>query len=89
MICDGIVLREILGDTVLVPVKTVPGGFNGIFSLNESGRIIYDRILAGDTDEQIAQALFNEYETTIEQARADTDEFLVRIVKLGIAKECK
>lgn len=84
---NSIVMREILGETVLVPVKTIPGGFNGIFSLNETGRLIYDRLLAGDTQEQITAAVVAEYEVAKEQAEADVSEYLGRLVELGIAEK--
>ncbi len=37
-------LREIAGETVVIPVNEAAVHFQGIMSLNESGRLLWDKL---------------------------------------------
>ena len=67
------VLREIAGETVLVPVS---GDFNGIIALNEIGAEIYRRIDECPTAEQLTDALCELYDAPRQVIAEDTAAFL-------------
>ena len=65
------VLREIAGDTLLIPTGRTALDLNGMLTLNELGAEILRRLLA-------------EYEVEEDVLRADVAEFLGKLRALGI-----
>lgn len=60
-ISDSIALRDIMGESVLVPIKEIEG-FNGIYALNPTSRIIYDCIAEGKDADDAVNAILEEYD---------------------------
>ena len=77
------VLREIAGETLLVPAGKTALDLNGMLTLNETGAALW-RMLPEAAD---AEALLQEFEgAPAEQGRADVEEFLARLRELGIVE---
>ena len=76
--------REIAGETFLVPLGKTVYDSNGLFVLTELGAYIWDRLPGAENPEQILQAILEEYDVEEKTARADLDEFLEKLKKLGI-----
>lgn len=74
-------VREIVGETVLIPTGETAAHFNGLISVNELGRFIWDNYEKSADEEDLLQKILDEYEVEKEVAKADLDEFL------GILKE--
>ena len=66
-----LVKREIAGDTILVPVGKTVYDSNGLFVLNELGGFLWDRLEKAENEEELLQAVLNEYEVTEETAKKD------------------
>lgn len=79
-----LVKREIAGDTILVPVGKTVYDSNGLFVLNELGAFLWDRLPEVETEEELVQAVLNEYEVTEEVARKDLELFLKKLRDMGI-----
>lgn len=69
-------LREIAGESILIPVNEAAQSFQGIMSLNESGRFLWNRLQQECTEESLVTALLDEYDTTPGQAANDVSVFL-------------
>ena len=54
-----------------------------MLTLNESGVILWKRLMEGCTREDLATALTDEYEVSLEQALVDVDEFLGKLDRAG------
>lgn len=78
------VLREVAGETILVPVGAATLSLNGMLVLNGSGRFLWEQLPAAETEETLVKALLEEYEVDEATARTDVSEFLEEIRKLGI-----
>lgn len=79
-----LVKRDIAGDTILVPVGKDVYSSNGLFILNELGSFIWD-ILPDAADEQdVLNAILEEYDVSMETASADLKEFLEKLKELNI-----
>lgn len=78
------VLREVAGETLLVPVGTTTLSLNGMLVLNGCGRFLWERIPTVETEDELAEALLEEYEVDRETAVRDVQEFLDNLRKLGI-----
>ena len=70
------VLREIVGEYVLVPVNETALNFNAVISLNEAGAMIWQDLQMQKTAAQILSHLVSEFEVTKEEAMTDLGDFL-------------
>lgn len=76
-------LRRVAGSYVVLSVADAAVDFNGMLTLNESGVILWKRLMEGCTREDLATALTDEYEVSLEQALVDVDEFLGKLDRAG------
>lgn len=82
-ISDGIALREIMGDSILVPIGETDG-FNGIFLLNPTSRIIYDGFLSGVGEEDIVNEILSQYDATRAEVEQDVRECIADMAAKNI-----
>ncbi len=81
------ILREIAGESILVPTGSAAVHFNGIVTVNDAGRVLYDA-LAEETDRAGLKArLMAEYEVDEATAEADVAEFLQQMREIGALVE--
>lgn len=78
------VVRQVAGETLLVPVGTATLSLNGMLVLNECGKYLWDRIPDAGSEEDLINALLAEYEVNRQTAAQDVAEFLESLRKLGI-----
>ena len=70
------VLREIVGEAVLVPIGESATRFNGLITINELGKFIWKNLEKVENEEKLLQLILNEYEVDEDTANKDLDEFL-------------
>ena len=74
------VLREIAGETLLVPAGKTALDLNGMLTLNETGAALWRMLPEAADAEALTQGLLQEFEgAPAEQVRADVEEFLARL----------
>lgn len=78
------VLREVAGETLLVPVGTATLSLNGMLVLNECGRFLWNRLPEAASEEELTEALLEEYEVDRPTACGDVREFLDALRRLEI-----
>ncbi len=71
-----VILRSVAGEHMLIPVGETVFQYNGIFMLTESGKILWENIEKGVTEDGLAAALMEEYGIDSDTATADVSEFL-------------
>ena len=54
--------REIVGETVLIPTGETAAHFNGLISVNELGRFIWDNYENAKDEDDLLQKILDEYE---------------------------
>lgn len=83
---NGFVVREVGGESVVVPVGEMSKNFHGMINLNETGAFLW-RFFSEDhsIDEGVA-ALLEEYDVDEAIARADVEKFAETIEKNGFAE---
>lgn len=79
-----LILRQIAGDTILVPVGKSVYDSNGLFMLNEVGAFIWSMLPEAENEEEICRAILAEYEVTPEEAAKDTARFLNKLREMDI-----
>lgn len=81
---NNYVVREIMGETILVPVGDHLLEFNGLITLNELGVFILKAVPEVDNEEQIVDRILEEYDVDRETASADVAEFLDKLREICI-----
>lgn len=79
-----LIKREIAGDVILVPVGRTALENNGLFTLNELGGFLWDRLPEARDETDLLRAVLAEYDVTESQAMQDIREFLEELKNLGI-----
>ena len=69
-------LREIVGETVLIPTGETAAHFNGLISVDELGRFIWDNYEKAEDEDELLSFILDEYEVERDVAKADLEEFL-------------
>ena len=81
------VVRQIMDNTVAIPVGQTALQLNGMILLNDVSKLIWET-LAQDADlETIVTALTDTFEVSPEEARVDTQEFLDKLRSLQLLEE--
>ena len=84
---DGFLLRQVCGETLLMPVGEKTKEFNGIFTLPETGAFLLAALMKGADTEAAAESLAKEYEIDPQTALQDTREFVEQLLSYGILIE--
>lgn len=79
-----LIKRNIGSDTILVPIGQSANENNGLFILTETAGILWDKLPECESEEELAEILFNEYEVTMEEALTDTKAFLSSLKEYNI-----
>jgi hypothetical protein len=78
---DNYVYRLTVGEHLLVALHAQSD--EPLYALTPTGALLWERLAQWATVEQLAEALVNEYEISLDAARADAREF---IDQLGLLK---
>lgn len=78
---EGYLLREVAGQFLVVPVGSQAISFNGIITLNKTGKVIWEVLQSQTSKQAIIEALTHRFEVSIEQASQDVDAFLAVLQK--------
>ena len=79
---ENLVLRQVAGTWIVLPTAAKVLDFNGMLTLNETGLFLWRMLEQGSTREEMATALSGEYEVEFDEALADVDEYLEKLVDL-------
>lgn len=79
-------LREIVGEYVLVPVGEMSLKIHGIISISESAQFLWERIVTGTTEKELVDCLLEEYQVDYNVALNDVKEFVSKMERLGIVE---
>ncbi len=82
-----VVLREVAGERLLVPIRRNAADLRAIFVVTGSGAFIWELLDGERPIEAILAAIVERYEVGVEQARADLGSFVARLTDAGIAEE--
>ena len=80
-------LREIAGETILIPVGETALRLTGMINLSESGAILWRMLQSGATERQLLNRLTEEYEIDEDTAKADLEDFLNQMGQLDLLQE--
>ncbi|MBM6896269.1 PqqD family protein [Pseudoflavonifractor capillosus] len=83
---NGFMLYEVAGSYVVVPAGNETLDFNGMVTLNETGAFLWKQLEQACTQEQLVQALLQEYEVSQEKAQESVEQFLGELQSNGFVQ---
>lgn len=79
-----VVVRNVAGETMLIPVGNTAAEYNGIFTLSPSAAAAFEAISNGGDEEDALRAILDNFDVDEDTARKDLDDFLVSLREFGI-----
>lgn len=76
------VVREIGNELILVPLVGNVAKMNEMFTMNETGKFIWESINESSTIEDLQNAIIAEFSIDPETARKDIELFLNQVIKI-------
>ena len=76
---NGFVIRSVGGENVVVPVGEMSKEFHGMITLNETGAFLWEKLSEGATEEQLVDALLENYEVDKALASTDVKAFITKL----------
>ena len=82
----GFVVREVGGETVVVPVGKMSKEFHGMINLNATGAFLWRFYESAHSVDEGVQALCAEYDVDAEKAKNDVEKFVEILIRNGFAE---
>lgn len=82
---DGFILREVAGSYLVVAVGKAVKDFNGVVNLNETGAFLWKLLEKSSTEEEMVNALLEEYDVDRATAEADVKCFVDKLLEAKLA----
>lgn len=73
------VLREVAGETILIPVGAQAAKTSGLVTLNETGKTIWQALSEQPTYDYALHALLEQFDVSEAEARQDLDAFIQKL----------
>ncbi len=86
-VSKDLIMREIAGEHILVPVGVAAAKFNGLITMNEVGRFIFDQLTEDRTLPELAELVTSEYDVDYDTALRDAEEFVQQLRDVGALEE--
>ena len=83
-LADGFVLREIAGESILIPVGVQATVLDGMVTLSASGAVIWKALSEKADYDYALKAVLDEFDVTEETAKQDLDDFLKQLKENGL-----
>lgn len=81
---EGYMLREVAGNSVVVPVGAASLDFNGIITLNEVGAFLWEALLEDKEEQQLVALVVDTYDVSEDTAGKDIHEFLGKLKEASL-----
>ena len=84
---SGFVLREVVGEYILMPVGENIGHFNGTIVMNDVAALVWEKLQNPVSRDDLLKAVQDEYEVEKAVASADLDALLDTFRKYGVIED--
>lgn len=81
---QGFVLRNVADATIVVPTGAASIDFNGMITLNETGAFLWRLLEQETTEQQVLEAMLEEYDVDESTARAGIARFVAKLEHEGL-----
>jgi hypothetical protein len=80
---ENYVVKELMGEFVLVPIGEAAIDFNGVITLNETAKFMWEKAEGNFTSEDLEKALIEKYEIDSETAKKAAESFINSLKEEG------
>lgn len=80
----GYLLRDIAGQTIVVPIGAEAVRFNGIVTLNKTGRALWNALQNEQSIEDLVQVLLNQFAVEETTAKNDVLAFVAKLKQANL-----
>jgi len=84
---DGFVMRDVMGQSVVVATGEASKTFSGMIKLNETGKIVWESISDGKSKDEIVERIIDEFEVDKARAESGVNTFINNMVEKGFIEE--
>jgi hypothetical protein len=81
------IFRKIVDETILVPIRQNVAELNCIYSLNEVGSFLWQKLAEPQDLSTLQSAVLIEFDASAEQVAADISHFLTELSNFGALEE--
>lgn len=81
------IMRTVAGETILVPTGATAEEFNGMLTLTETAKVIWENLEKVDSLDEMVHVLTEQYEVDEETAKQDTVALVSELLRIGFI-EC-
>ena len=86
-VIDDLIVREIAGEYILVPTGSAALKIHGMINLSDSGYLLWNKLQSDCTEEELVDAILEEYEIDRETANEDVKAFISHMEQVGLLQE--
>jgi hypothetical protein len=86
---DSFIFRKIAGENILVPVEQEIVDFQSIFTLNETGAFIWEKLGESNTLSKLKDDVSEQFDITSSQAERDLEDFIAQLQTINALIETK
>ena len=86
-LCGEFVVRQVMDNTVAIPVGQTALKLNGMILLNDVSKVIWECLEQETTLECILKAVTDQFEVSDQEAEADILEFMEKLRALQLLEE--
>ena len=83
----GFTLRNVKGETILIPIGDNIRKFNGTVLLNEVSALVWKKMQTPVSRDDLLKAILDEYEVEEAAAATDLDALLEKLKGFGVIEE--
>lgn len=76
---SGYILREVAGNYIVVAVGEEAMDFNGLITTNETGAFLWNKLSENISEQELVDAMLEEYEIDKETAASDISAFIFKL----------
>lgn len=81
---EGFILKSVSGKNIVVPVGEKAVNFNGLITLNSSGKMLFEALQKDVEMIQLVQLMLVHYDIDEETAKNDVNAFVNKLKSKGI-----
>ena len=84
---DDLVTRQIVGETLIIPISGELASMHNVFSLNNSGAYIWQQLDGQRSLTQIHRGLVDEFDVAADESSADLLELIEALQVAGLVEK--
>ena len=88
-IAKEFILRDVAGEHVLIPTGKTTQEFNGMITISDTAKFIWENLEKVDSMEELVDAMLNEFEVDKETAAKDAAGLLAELLHIGFIELTK